>query len=60
MPEESEKGDIRFSVSAEQHTYLGWLSKNTVLGRTENEVAKHILTQRLTEMRQESYRDKRD
>jgi hypothetical protein len=51
------KGDIRFTVSPQQYAYLGWLVRNTVLGRTENEVAKQILTQRLSEMRQEIYQD---
>ena len=57
LPEEPEKGEIRFTVSAPLHTYLGWLVRNTVLGRTENDVARQILTQRLSEMRQEDFRD---
>jgi hypothetical protein len=58
MPDQSDKpGDVRFSVSARQFQYLGWLVQNTVLGRSENEVAKQILTQRLSEMRQESFRE---
>jgi hypothetical protein len=52
------KGEIRFTVSAQLYGYLEWLSKNTVLGKTENEVAKQVLTQRLAEMREEKYRDK--
>jgi len=31
--------------------------RNTVLGKTENEVAKQILTQRLSEMRHENFED---
>jgi hypothetical protein len=58
MSDESDKpGDVRFSVSARQFQYLSWLVRNTVLGKTENEVAKQILTQRLSEMRQESFRE---
>jgi hypothetical protein len=37
--------------------YLGWLSRNTLLGKTEQEVAKQLLTNKLAEMRQEDYRD---
>ncbi|HEX4055939.1 MAG TPA: hypothetical protein VHX86_16875 [Tepidisphaeraceae bacterium] len=58
MAEEPENGDVRFTVSANHYAYLSWLVRNTVLGRSENEVAKQILTQRLTEMRQEDYRDR--
>jgi hypothetical protein len=54
---ETEKAEIRFSVSANLWRYLGWLARNTVHGRNENEVARQILTQRLSEMRQEDYRD---
>ena len=50
------KGDIRFSVNATAAEYLAWLSKNTVLGKTANEVAAKLLLQRLAEMRQEEYK----
>ncbi len=53
----SKKNEIRFNVSDQQFAYLCWLKENTVLGRSEEEVARHILTQRLTEMREEGYRD---
>ena len=52
------KPELRFTVSDTLYEYLRWLSENTVLGKSENEVAQQVLTQRLTEMRQESYRDK--
>lgn len=56
--QESEKaGELRFAVSPNLWRYLGFLVKNTVLGRNENEVARQILTERLTQMRQEDYRD---
>jgi hypothetical protein len=55
--DEQEKGEIRFTVSGSLFAYLGWLVRNTVLGRTENDVARQILTQRLSEMRQEDFRD---
>ena len=57
MTEERENCEVRFGVSPTHHAYLTWLMGNTVLGRTENEVAKQILTQQLTEMRQENYRE---
>jgi hypothetical protein len=37
--------------------YLGWLARNTLLGRNEHEVAKQLLTTKLTKMRREEYRD---
>ena len=51
-------GEVRFMASAQLYDYLGWLSKNTTLGRSENEVAKQILTDTLSKMRGESYRDR--
>jgi hypothetical protein len=54
---EPEKTEVRFGVSANLWKYLGFLVKNTVLGRNENEVARQILTDRLAEMRQEDYRE---
>ncbi|MCG8356959.1 MAG: hypothetical protein MI920_15435 [Kiloniellales bacterium] len=57
---EAIKRDVRFSVSARLHAYLGWLAQHTVLGKTENDVAKQVLTQRLAEMRQEDYKQTDD
>jgi hypothetical protein len=55
---EGEKpGEVRFSPNSQFWNYLGWLSRNTLLGKTENEVARQVLTDKLTEMRQEDYRD---
>ena len=54
------KGDVRFSVSPRAFRYLTWLVQNTVLGRTENEVARQVLTDRLAEMREEKYRDREE
>lgn len=57
-PKDEDKGDqVRFTAGPQVWKYLGWLSRNTVLGKTEHEVAKQILIARLAEMRQESYRD---
>lgn len=55
--EGEEGGEIRFKPSLSLWKYLGWLARNTVLGRSENEVAKQLLTDKLAEMRQEDYRD---
>ena len=57
MADERDNYEVRFGVSPAHYAYLGWLVDNTVLGRTENEVAKQRLTQRLMEMRRENYRD---
>lgn len=60
MPNESKPekpGEVRFTPSLQFWRYLGWLARNTVLGRDENEVARQILTDKLAEMRQEDYRD---
>jgi hypothetical protein len=55
---ETEKaGEVRFTPSPQMWKYLGWLARNTLLGRNEHEVAKQILTSKLTEMRQEKYED---
>ena len=50
-------GEVRFTPSVPLWKYLGWLSRNTLLGRTENDVARQILTERLAMMRQEDYSD---
>jgi hypothetical protein len=61
MAEETvpEKGGeaMRLVLSSQVWNYLGWLARNTVLGKDEKEVAKQVLTDRLAEMRQEDYRD---
>ena len=55
---EQEKGDqVRFTASPQMWKYLGWLARNTVLGKTGNEVAKQVLAAKLSEMRQEEYKD---
>ena len=45
------------TVSVQLHAYLGWLSRNTLLGKSENDVAAYLLTQRLEQMRQAAYRE---
>lgn len=56
-PDSTKPKEIRFMPGPEMWTYLGWLSRHTLLGATENEVARHVLTQRLSELRQESFKD---
>lgn len=55
--DEEKGGEVRFTVSANLWRYLGWLARNTVLGRNENEVARQVLTAQLAEMRSETYSD---
>lgn len=56
---DEEKGkELRFGVNARAFTYLGWLVQNTSLGRTENEVARHVLAETLSKMSGENYRDR--
>jgi hypothetical protein len=60
MPDETEAetgGELRFKVSAQHWAYLGWLARNTVLGANEQAVARHVLAQRLSEMRGERFED---
>ena len=37
--------------------HLKWLSRNTMLGNTDKDVARYLLTQRLEDMRQADYRE---
>jgi len=54
---ESKRGEqVRFTVSPQVWRYLTWLSRNTVLGGTEHEVARQLLVERLAAMRQEEYK----
>ncbi len=56
--QDEEKGDqVRFTAGPQTWKYLGWLARNTVLGKNEHEVAKQLLVERLAELRQEDYRD---
>jgi hypothetical protein len=49
--------EIRFMPPPQVWKYLGWLARNSLLGKTEQEVARQVLITKLAEMRQESYRD---
>lgn len=58
---EAEKGEIvRFTVTPQVWKYLGWLSRNTLLGKTEQKVAEQLLIAKLTKMRRKKYRDPKD
>ena len=48
---------IRMRISGPQYEFLGWLTRNTLLGKSENDVAAYLLTQRLEQMRQGGYRE---
>jgi len=50
--------EVRFTAPPQVWEYLGWLARNTLLGKTEQEVARQVLINKLTEMRQEDYRDR--
>jgi hypothetical protein len=56
-PKPEKPGEVRFTPSLSLWKYLGWLARNTVLGRDENEVARQVLTDRLSDMRREDYGD---
>jgi hypothetical protein len=47
--------EFRWQMSERQWAYLGWLVKNTGLGRTEKDVAQYLLTQKIQEMRLAKY-----
>jgi hypothetical protein len=49
--------EFRWQMSERQWAYLGWLVRNTGLGRTEKDVAQYLLTQKIQEMRRLDYRE---
>jgi len=54
-----EKGPhVDITVSDRLYEYLGFLSRNTILGRKEVDVARAVLTARLEQMLEEKYHDK--
>jgi hypothetical protein len=52
MPDDTEDRSkpLEFRVSGLLHRYLGYLSRNTVLGQNETAVARALLTERLNDM----------
>jgi hypothetical protein len=53
--EKPQSVDIR--VSAKLYEYLGFLSRNTILGQKETDVARAVLTSRLEQMLREKYHE---
>lgn len=47
--------EFRWQISERQWAYLGWLVRNTTLGRTEKDVAQYLLMQKIQEMRLSYY-----
>jgi hypothetical protein len=47
--------EFRWQLSERQWAYLGWLVRNTALGRTEKDVAAYLLNQKIQEMRLANY-----
>jgi hypothetical protein len=55
---DDERGEqVRFTAPPQVWKYLGWLSRHTVLGKNEHEVARQLLVEKLAQMRQENYSD---
>lgn len=52
MPDDTDDKSkpLEFRVSGPLHRYLGYLSRNTVLGQHETAVARALLTHRLNDM----------
>ena len=52
MPDDNDDKSepLAFRVSKPMHKYLTYLSRNTVLGHKETDVARYLLTERLLEM----------
>ena len=55
--QEEKDGEVRFSVNGQTLAYLNWLARHTTLGKGPNDVARQLLIQRLSEMRQENFKD---
>lgn len=51
--------EFRWQLSERQWAYLGWLVRNTGLGRTEKDVAQYLLNQKIQEMRLSHYAEPR-
>ena len=55
--DDAKKNPLRLVVAPRMREYLTWLSENTLLGASENDVARYLLTKTLEEMRQADYRE---
>ena len=51
----SKGAEVRFSASKAQHDYLKHLAETTMLGRTANEVAQHLLAEVLSQKRGDTF-----
>lgn len=56
-PKKAGTKPIRMTISGSLYEYLGWLTRNTILGKSENDIATYLLTQRLEQMRQGNYHE---
>ena len=56
-PKKPKTKPLRIAVSQELRDYLGWLSRNTLLGKADTDVASFLLTQKLQEMRRAGYQE---
>ena len=54
---DEQPSEVRFTPPPQVWKYLGWLSRHTLLGKDEREVARQLLINKLAEMRQENYHD---
>jgi hypothetical protein len=54
-PNEQGTEQLELSVPAELHRYLVHLAKFTALGANPNDVARHLLTERVFELQREGY-----
>jgi hypothetical protein len=58
MADGDQKGPhVDVTVSAKLYEYLDFLSRNTILGRKESDVARTVLTRRLEQMLEEKYHE---
>ena len=58
VDDEAEKEiPLRITVSPRTRAYLKWLARNTILGNSDNDVARYLLTKVLEEMRQGNYNE---
>ena len=58
MADDEEKGlPLRITVSPRLRSYLEWLARNTMLGNSDKDVARYVLTKALEEMRQNNYHE---
>jgi hypothetical protein len=56
-PKKPKTKPLRIAVSQEFRDYLGWLSRNTLLGKSDTDVASYLLTKTLQEMRRGNYEE---